>query len=808
MPFPGPRPGVAKGSAKDGGFVLENNLIAARWQIDGGALRPVELVNKLTATHFQQTGAELFRLALTPGPGPKAGYVVAVRLEADKVVALASSDGLAWSELASFPRAELAGEPKLVRLGKMDLRAEAKDHAGPAGALGQGSFTELIPIPSRLPSGRFDFKAEANHTATAEYPFPSAAKVVSCRIDRGTDQGMSWSPALALVWEEGKRFILVGVREKAPVFNVTTASGERIVSAALSTYPALDVPASAFQLEGTPKVVQFPAQPAGVRVAERSGGRALEADLRSDRGLRAHWRAELRDGSSYIRQTVEIASPGKTNPLFALELADVRIPDARTVGAVAGCPVSGGGMFFGVEMPGAQNALDGTGARIGFACNLEVSPARTYTFGSVAGVAPAGQLRRAFLYYLERERARPSRPFLHYNGWYDFGFSVDAPKLLEVVTRFNDELVKKRGVPVRSYLVDDGWDDPDVGLWAENPHKFPGGFAALKSRMQEMDANLAIWISPLGGYGGQEERTADARKLGLIPAGAKLDLACPRYKQWFQDRCLQLMREDGVNAFKWDRAGEGVSPHFMALLDVARNLRRQNPEVFLNVTVGTWPSPFWLTHVDTTWRNGSGDVGWAGKGDDREQWLTYRDGNCRSYFVVKSPLYPLNSVMHHGIVHGRCFQGERVGKAGPNLTHEVRSYFANGAQLQELYLTPSMMTPKAWDDLAEAARWGQAHADVLVDAHWVGGDPLKLEPYGYAAWNPRQSTLMLRNPDDQPHTMSLEAGAVFELPPGAAKRYKLTSPYKDQRVQSLTLEAGKPQSLRLEPFEVLVLETN
>ena len=183
--------------------------------------------------------------------------------------------------------------------------------------------------------------------------------------------------------------------------------------------------------------------------------------------------------------------------------------------------------------------------------------------------------------------------------------------------------------------------------------------------------------------------------MGLIPDGAKLDLAYPGYKKWFQDRCLQLMREDGVNAFKWDKAGEGVSPHFMALLDVARNLRRENPDVFINVTVGTWPSPFWLNHVDSTWRMGSGDVGWSGKGDDREKWLTYRDGNCRRYFAEKSPLYPLNSVMHHGIVHGRCFQGERVGKTGPNLTNEVRSYFANGAMLQELYITPSMMSPEA-----------------------------------------------------------------------------------------------------------------
>jgi hypothetical protein len=294
--------------------------------------------------------------------------------------------------------------------------------------------------------------------------------------------------------------------------------------------------------------------------------------------------------------------------------------------------------------------------------------------------------------------------------------------------------------------------------------------------------------------------------MGLIPDGAKLDLAYPGYKKWFQDRCLQLVREDGVNAFKWDKAGEGVSPHFMALLDVARNLRRENPDVFINVTVGTWPSPFWLNHVDSTWRMGSGDVGWSGKGDDREKWLTYRDGNCRRYFVEKSPLYPLNSVMHHGIVHGRCFQGERVGKTGPNLTNEVRSYFANGAMLQELYITPSMMTPEAWDVLAEAARWAQANADVLVDSHWVGGDPLKLEPYGYAAWAPRKGTLMIRNPDDQQRPIMLDAKALFELPSGMPRRFTLQSPYKDQRVQSLELEAGQPQSVTLEPFEVLVLD--
>jgi hypothetical protein len=617
-----------------------------------------------------------------------------------------------------------------------------------------------------------------------------------------------------VVWEEGTSFLLVGLRDKHPTFNLTTAAGENMKSLALANYPAFDLPSSSFRLAGEPRVVKVRPDERGVRVAERIGGMAIEADLVSDRGLRARWRAELRDESNYIRKTLELSSPVGTNTIQGVELTDVRVARARTVGTAPGCPVVAGNLFLGVEMPGAQNAVGGEGARIGFGCKLELSPSQSYTFGAVAGVAAPGQLRRSFLHYVERERARPSKPFLHYNCWYDLGYGLDEAKLLDVARSFDAELVKKRGVPVLSYLADDGWDDPARGLWAESTRKFPRGFAGLNEQMRQIDAHLSVWISPLGGYGGVKERTEWARKMGLIPPGGALDLAQPAYKKWFQDRCLQLMREAGVNAFKWDKAGEGVSPHFMALLDVARNLRKQDPEVFINVTVGTWPSPFWLNHVDSTWRNGSSDVGWHGKSSDpanvpynRERWLTFRDGYCRRDFVATSPLYPINSAMHHGIVHGREFQGGSMGKTNPaDLKNEARSYFANGASLQELYLTPSMMTSNAWDQVAEAAKWAHANADVLVDAHWVGGDPLKSEPYGYAAWNRRKGTLMVRNPDDQQQFITLDAATVFELPAGAPQTFKLSSPYRDQRVQSLQLDAGTPRHLALEPFEVLVFD--
>ena len=815
--FPGPPPGKARATQRDGIITLGNDVLAASWSAAGNILRPVSLSNKLTGQAYSQAGCEVFRLATgVPAAKVPEGVAVTIRLAADALRVLVSRDGLAWSELATYPRAEFPGAPKLVRIGKMNSQAEAKNFSTD-GPPGEGSISELSPLPASIPSGRFDFKASAHEARTAEYPFPAGTTAIGCRIDKGTDQGMTWGPAIALVWEEGKRFLLVGVRDKTPVFNLSTAAGERIVAANLGLYPGLDLPASAFRLTAAPRVIQLEADPAGIRLGERLAGMAVEAAAVSDRGLRVRWRAELRDGCGYLRQTLELTSPQAAVPLLGVEFADLRVPEPRTVGTAPGCPVVAGNLFFGVEMPGARNALSGSGARIGFSSKLELAPAQSYAFGAVCGVAPAGQLRRAFLHYLERERARPSKPFLHYNCWYDLGYGLNATNLLETVAAFTGELVSKRGVPVASYLADDGWDDPARGLWVENLTKFPDGFKGLAAKMAKMGkegARLGVWISPLGGYGGDQERTGQARRMGLIPADGSLDLAHPAYRKWFQERCLHLMREDGVNAFKWDRAGAGVSPHFMALLEVAGVLRRENPDLFINVTVGTWPSPFWLNHVDCTWRDGSADVGWSGKGNDpnnegcnRERWLTFRDGECHRLFVAASPLYPLNSCMHHGIVHGREFQGGSIGKVNPpDLKNEARSYFANGAMLQELYLTPSLMTPDAWDRVAESAKWAHANADVLLDSHWVGGDPFKLEVYGYAAWNRRKGTLMLRNPDDRPQTLTLDAAAAFELPAGAPAEYRLTSPYRDQRVQAVTLIAGQPQVLSLEPFEVLVFD--
>ena len=366
----------------------------------------------------------------------------------------------------------------------------------------------------------------------------------------------------------------------------------------------------------------------------------------------------------------------------------------------------------------------------------------------------------------------------------------------------------KRGVEMQSYVLDDGWDDPKAGFWTIDMKKFPSGFDPLTAELERVHSHLGIWISPLAGYAFVGERVGHATTLGLIRQGSFLDLSYAPYYAWFRDYCTNLIKRDKVNYFKWDKAGDGASPHFMALLACARELRRIDPSLFFNVTIGTWPSPFWLNVIDSTWRGGE-DVNWDWqcKGNDREKWLNYRDGVTYQGVVKVAPLYPLNSIMTHGVIHASLGAAGRAAGSGNDLRNEARSYFGCGTALQELYIQPSIMTPSAWDAVATAAKWAHQNADVLVDTHWVGGDPLKHEVYGWASWTPKKAILTLRNPDDKPREISLDAGITFELPAGMPKDFTLTSPYADQRIQEVRMAGGKPCVLSLEPFEVLVLES-
>ena len=103
----------------------------------------------------------------------------------------------------------------------------------------------------------------------------------------------------------------------------------------------------------------------------------------------------------------------------------------------------------------------------------------------------------------------------------------------------------------------------------------------------------------------------------------------------------------------------------------------------------------------------------------------------------------------------------------------------------------------------------RTNASVLVDTHWIGGDPAELEIYGWASWSPAKAILVLRNPSDHEQSIDVDIARALELPRGAAQGYAARSPWKDDAANSaspIVLAAGQPHRFTLAPFQVLVLE--
>jgi hypothetical protein len=423
-------------------------------------------------------------------------------------------------------------------------------------------------------------------------------------------------------------------------------------------------------------------------------------------------------------------------------------------------------------------------------------------------------MRRDFLGYVERERAHPYRTFLHYNSWYDIGYfsTYSESDALAVIAAFGTELHDKRGVTLDSFLFDDGWDDPAT-LWHFNAG-FPAGFANVRDAARRYGAAPGVWMSPWGGYGKpHEERVAHGKQQGFETNAEGFALSGPVYYEHFRDTCLDMIRRYGVNQFKVDGTGNSSSTipgspfdsDFDAAIHLIGELRAEQPDLYVNLTTGTYPSPFWLRYADSIWRGGE-DHDFAGVGRSRQRWITYRDADTYAHVVRAGQLFPLNSLMLHGLIRARSAHNLDTDPGG-DFVSEVRSYFGSGTQLQEMYITPSLLDSASWDVIAESARWSRANAQTLVDTHWVGGDPLRLQPYGWASWSPRKSILTLRNPSNAAQAIAIDVERVFELPPDTPRRYSASSPWaRDRGSSPLRLDAGKERMIRLAPFEVLTLE--
>ncbi len=428
------------------------------------------------------------------------------------------------------------------------------------------------------------------------------------------------------------------------------------------------------------------------------------------------------------------------------------------------------------------------------------------------------QKRRSFLAYSERERAVPWRAFPCYISWYELNIdrnnaqdptqNMNANQVLDVLANWKTNFFDKYGEGPAAFIIDDGWDN--YGVWTFHDG-FPNEMRDIAVAAKEMGAGIGAWLGPVGGYG-----TSGNYRRAYWNGKGGMQLSNPDYYKVFKDAAYNLVcNQDGVEGFNRNSDNymffkfDGISAQFSAVGPDAGDTGNENAEgiirleryvreelredIFFNTTVGTWASPFWYQITDATWRQ-EGDYGEAGNNSiDREKWITYRDRLVYQNYVTNSPMCPINTLMTHGFILTRYGAVSKNMDYAPAL-RELRCAFVCGSGMVELYndyeLMNSINGGKLWEDLAECIAWQKKNADVLPDAHWVGGNPWTgsaQEVYGWASWNGAKATLALRNGANNAQTYTFTLRQAFEIPANITGAIILNKSFKVQdTLQGLT----------------------
>lgn len=580
------------------------------------------------------------------------------------------------------------------------------------------------------------------------------------------------------------------------------------------------VTASEMKLEDV-KMVTLAENPSAATASLRYAGKALEARFTYEE-LSIVWRAVLRNGSHYLRTEMDIQA-AKDLPMKGIVAMNYLVAKnsaytaPEVVGNTRGAILASNHIFAGLETPMGLNSSkdEGNATHIEglWRRNTTLKAGKTWNISSVVGLVAPKQLRRSFLAYSERERAVAWRPYPVYISWYELNIdrnNAQAPsykgnmtveQCADVVSHWKTHFYDKYQMAPKAFVWDDGWDQ--YGTWTFNPN-FPNGFDEPANEAKKMGTGIGAWLGPVGGYGQSGEyRRAYWRSKG------GMQLSNEDYYNFFIRCCTNMIDRYDFRFFKFDgisAQASAIGPdegtrgeeNAEAIISIERAVRQKRPDIFLNTTVGTWASPFWFHFTDAVWRQ-EGDYGEAGdQGTDRERWITYRDRLVYQNFIQRSPVCPINTLMTHGFILSRW------GAVSKNMDYdgivrEMRCAFACGSGMVELYNDYKLMDEikdnqgnagALWKDLAECIKWQQEQADVLPDAHWVGGNPWdgkKANVYGWAAWNGKKSVLTLRNPSTSAQTFTTTLREALDIPAYVRGKITLTHAFNQAELDGMPI---------------------
>ncbi|MBN9349428.1 MAG: alpha-galactosidase [Chitinophagaceae bacterium] len=499
---------------------------------------------------------------------------------------------------------------------------------------------------------------------------------------------------------------------------------------------------------------------------------------------------------------------------------------------------SNGGVFFGIEYPAANTSIRRNNAQR-FDLNCEeiigtvVKNKWIDSKWVVEGLAPDHHVRNWFYSYIPDIKYAQDKPYALYNSWYDLRtpvFKGLAPQhvmneknVLDIINAFKKNMIDPYGIHLDAFVLDDGWDKHHSD-WQLRKTTFPNGLRPISDALKPFGTTLGIWYGPTGGYDFREDRINWMREHGYEVIGhggnSMMDIGGTKYNALFKKRTTTMVRNGGVGYFKWDglqfSSSDPAGGHPIglysrrALLDSffsdCEAVRAVNPDVYLNVTSGTWLSPWWLSQANQIWMQGE-DFGFADvpSVNQRDASMTYKDMVLYNDFHNQDNWFPVSNLMTHGIIKGVL---NEIGGADDPLnkfTDDAMFYFGRGVSMYELYISPDLLNAGEWNALSKSLKWAENRFPILDHTFMVGGNPAKSEAYGYVHYLNNKGIIAVRNPVIQNQTIHLKLNPADGLNP-EANSLVLERVYPSHWISPNIYSAGAEISIPLDGYESAIYE--
>jgi len=495
-----------------------------------------------------------------------------------------------------------------------------------------------------------------------------------------------------------------------------------------------------------------------------------------------------------------------------------------------GQPVFNNDLFLGVEYPTVENKLNGNRVRIVYVVGKEIKKKPYVTHTSIIGAAPSKvKLMQTFMDYVDGIKVNGTRPYLLYNSWYDFrnpaivkdaASVMNEKNVLSRIQTFKRYMYDKYNIALDAFVLDDGWDNYR-SMWAIDSTRFPHGFTPLVKALKPMHTDLGIWASPICGYSNRDIRVKWGAEHGYEKTGNFLSFAGTKYKAAYKQRMVNYAKDYNLGYFKWDgfllasnEPNQGHLPgiysreaNVSTYIDIINAVRKVNPDIFLNITTGTWLSPWWLKYADCIWMQGQ-DYGYAEDVpslNDRDKAITYKDAVLWNNYRKLHLLFPMSSLMTHGIIKGRLNLLGGKNESLDSFSNEVMMYFGRGVMMWELYISPDLLSDGEWNAIASSIKWARANKNVLEKTRMILGNPMKRETYGYLHFRKDKGILLLRNPSVSKQTANIDLTPdLGDIDPSGEYYVKIIYPYNF--ILPKPVKLNQTLSINLDGYEVLAAE--